>query len=49
MLDWPEADVASLLAGSPSLRAARDRQESVEAAIVEIRASFPQLTPGALR
>ena len=49
VLDWPEADVASLLAGSPSLRAARDRQESVEAAIAEIRASFPQLTPGALR
>jgi hypothetical protein len=49
VLDWPEADVASLLAGSPSLRAARDRQESVEAAIVEIRGAFPQLTPGALR
>ena len=49
VLDWPEADVESLLAGSPSLRAARERQSSVEGAIEEIRSSFPQLTPGALR
>ena len=49
VLDWPEEDIETLLAGSPSLAAAKDRQESVEAAIVDIRADFPQLTPGALR
>ena len=49
VLDWPEEDVKELLAGSPSQRAAMERQASVDAAIDEIRASFPQLTPGALR
>lgn len=49
VLDWPENDVKTLLAGSPSQRAAYERQASVDAAIEEIRADFPQLTPGALR
>lgn len=49
VLDWPEADVKNLLAGSPSQRAAYERQASVDAAIETIRADFPQLTPGALR
>ena len=49
VLDWPEEDVKELLAGSPSQRAAMERQASVDAAIDEIRASHPQLTPGALR
>ena len=49
VLDWPEDDIKSLLAGSPSQRAAMERQASVDAAIEEIRADFPALTPGALR
>ena len=49
VLDWPEEDIKTLLAGSPSQRAAYERQASVDAAIEEIRAEFPQLTPGALR
>ena len=49
VLDWPEDDVKTLLAGSPSQRAAYERQASVDAAIETIRADFPQLTPGALR
>ena len=49
VLDWPEEDVKTLLAGSPSQRAAYERQASVDGAIEEIRAEFPQLTPGALR
>jgi hypothetical protein len=49
VLDWPEEDINTLLAGSPSLRAAKDRQTSVESAILTIRGEFPQLTPGALR
>ena len=49
VLDWPEADVKTLLAGSPSQRAAYERQASVDGAIEVIRADFPQLTPGALR
>jgi len=49
VLDWPEEDVRTLLAGSPSQRAAYERQASVDGAIEVIRAQFPQLTPGALR
>lgn len=49
VLDWPEADVQTLLAGSPSQRAAYERQASVDEAIEVIRGDFPQLTPGALR
>ena len=49
VLDWPEEDVKTLLAGSPSQRAAYERQASVDGAIEEIRAEFSQLTPGALR
>ena len=49
VLDWPEEDIRTLLAGSPSQRAAYERVASVDAAIEEIRADFPQLTPGALR
>ena len=49
VLDWPEADIRTLLAGSPSQRAAEERQASVDAAIDTIRSEFPALTPGALR
>jgi len=49
VLDWPEDEVDKLLAGSPSRLAAAERQESVNAAIDEIRSFFPEITVGALR
>ena len=49
VLDWPEDEVETLLKGSPSRLAAAERQESVNAAIAEIRSSFPDITEGALR
>ena len=49
VLDWPEDEVDKLLAGSPSRLAAAERQESVNAAIDEIRSYFPEITVGALR
>jgi len=49
VLDWPEDEVDKLLKGSPSRAAAAERQESVNAAIDEIRDAFPELTVGSLR
>ena len=45
VLTRPEEDVKELLAGSPSQRAAMERQASVDAAIDEIRASTPSSRP----
>ena len=49
VLDWPEDEVDKLLKGSPSRLAAAERQDSVNAAIDEIRSYFPEITVGALR
>jgi len=49
VLDWPQDEVDKLLQGSPSRLAAAERQESVNAAIDEIRSYFPEITVGALR
>ena len=49
VLEWPESDVRTLLAGSPSLFSALERRASVAAAITEIRANFPELNEKTLQ
>ena len=49
VLEWPETDVRTLLAGSPSLFSALERRASVAAAISEIRANFPELNEKTLQ
>ena len=49
VLEWPESDVRTLLAGSPSLFSALERRASVAAAIAEIRVNFPELNEKTLQ
>lgn len=49
VLEWPESDVRTLLAGSPSLFSALERRASVAAAIAEIRVYFPELNEKTLQ